>query len=136
MDVHVKCANLILDLLNNAGSNAEIKGLDRCLLAGRISHPSQAKVPDLPSSWKNQPYVFMSPDFCNFMHAVMEFFLLLLFLLVTLAAYMSSPCHIELILSEKEEPETQFKKSSGGSSGNDIDSDKYKMLTASTLGYV
>lgn len=44
---------------------------------------------------------------------------------------MSSPCHIELILSEKEEPETQFKKSSG----NDIDSDKYKMLTASTLGY-
>lgn len=35
--------------------------------------------------------------------------------------------HIELILSEKEEPETQFKKSSAGSSGNDIDSDKYKM---------
>lgn len=45
---HVKCAFFILDLLNNAESNDEIKGLYRCSLAGRISHPSQAKAPDLP----------------------------------------------------------------------------------------
>ncbi|KAK9931023.1 hypothetical protein M0R45_018319 [Rubus argutus] len=71
---HVKCAFFILDLLNNAESNDEIK------------------------------------------------------------AYMSSPCHIELILSEKAEPETQFKKSSLGMILIQ-NFRQVKMLIASTLGY-
>ncbi|PPS10529.1 hypothetical protein GOBAR_AA10112 [Gossypium barbadense] len=60
----VKSAKFILDLLKNAESNAEVKGLDVDAL--HISH-----IQDSES-----------------FHS----------------AYMSSPCHIELILSEKEEP--------------------------------
>ncbi|KAL2468600.1 60S ribosomal protein L17-1 [Forsythia ovata] len=62
------------DLLKNAESNAEVKGLDVDALY--ISHPgepgSKAKAPHIPCSWKNKPLCVIS-------------------------------CHIELILSQKEE---------------------------------
>ncbi|KAK8281956.1 hypothetical protein V6Z11_D09G277000 [Gossypium hirsutum] len=79
----VKSAKFILDLLKNAESNAEVKGLDVDSLI--ISHIQ------VNQAQKQRPY-------------------------------MSSPCHIELILSEKEEPvkkepETQLapRKSKGAS---------------------
>ncbi|XP_022889917.1 60S ribosomal protein L17-2-like [Olea europaea var. sylvestris] len=65
----VKSANFILDLLKNAESNAEVKGLD---------------VDSLYIKKKKRKQILM----IDVLHA----------------AYMSSPCHIELILSEKEEP--------------------------------
>ncbi|URD95734.1 60S ribosomal protein [Musa troglodytarum] len=61
----VKSARFILDLLKNAESNAEVKGLDVDALY--ISHIQ------VNQAQRQRPY-------------------------------MSSPCHIELILSEKEEP--------------------------------
>ncbi|CAI9767370.1 unnamed protein product [Fraxinus pennsylvanica] len=72
----VKSANFILDLLKNAESNAEVKGLDVDSLY--ISHiqVNQAR--------KQRRRTYRAHGRIN--------------------PYMSSPCHIELILSEKEEP--------------------------------
>ncbi|KAL6177624.1 hypothetical protein ACLB2K_049149 [Fragaria x ananassa] len=72
----VKSAKFILDLLKNAESNAEVKGLDVDSLF--ISHiqVNQAR--------KQRRRTYRAHGRIN--------------------AYMSSPCHIELILSEKEEP--------------------------------
>ncbi|CAA6653652.1 unnamed protein product [Spirodela intermedia] len=95
-----KSAKFILDLLKNAESNAEVKGLDVDTLY--ISHiqVNQARNRDAG------PTALMGGS---------------------TVTYMSSPCHIELVLSEKEEavqkePETQLatrkpKKSSALRSG-------------------
>ncbi|CAL9101362.1 unnamed protein product [Musa acuminata var. zebrina] len=80
-----KSAGFILDLLKNAESNAEVKGLDVDALY--ISHIQVNQAP------KQRRRTYRAHGRIN--------------------PYMSSPCHIELILSEKEEsvkkePETQI----------------------------
>ncbi|KAK8659506.1 hypothetical protein V6N13_029706 [Hibiscus sabdariffa] len=94
----VKSTKFILDLLKNVESNAEVKGLDVDAL-----HISHIQV--------NQAQKHRRRTYCA--HGRIN-------------PYMSSPCQIELTLSEKEEPvkkepETQLaanksKKSSGASS--------------------
>ncbi|KAK5805309.1 hypothetical protein PVK06_032962 [Gossypium arboreum] len=91
----VKSAKFILDLLKNAESNAEVKGLDVDSLI--ISHIQ------VNQAQKQRRRTYRAHGRIN--------------------PYMSSPCHIELILSEKEEPvkkepETQLapRKSKGASS--------------------
>ncbi|RVW52612.1 60S ribosomal protein L17-2 [Vitis vinifera] len=73
----VKSAKFILDLLKNAESNADVFERLGCGFSLRISHPGK------PSSEAKAPHI---P--CSWKNN----------------PYMSSPCHIELILSEKEEP--------------------------------
>ncbi|KAK4402656.1 60S ribosomal protein L17-1 [Sesamum angolense] len=72
----VKSAKFILDLLKNAESNAEVKGLDVDTLY--ISHIQ------VNQAQKQRRRTYRAHGRIN--------------------PYMSSPCHIELILSEKEEP--------------------------------
>lgn len=91
----MKSAKFILDLLKNAESNAEVKGLDVDSLI--ISHIQ------VNQAQKQRRRTYRAHGRIN--------------------PYMSSPCHIELILSEKEEavkkePETQLapRKSKGASS--------------------
>ncbi|CAL5372983.1 unnamed protein product [Camellia sinensis] len=72
----VKSAGYILDLLKNAESNAEVKGLDVESLY--ISHIQ------VNQAQKQRRRTYRAHGRIN--------------------PYMSSPCHIELILSEKEEP--------------------------------
>ncbi|URD78469.1 hypothetical protein MUK42_05409 [Musa troglodytarum] len=72
----VKSARFILDLLKGAESNAEVKGLDVDALF--ISHIQVNQAP------KQRRRTYRAHGRIN--------------------PYMSSPCHIELILSEKEEP--------------------------------
>ncbi|ESW35742.1 hypothetical protein PHAVU_001G261000 [Phaseolus vulgaris] len=72
----VKSAKFILDLLKNAESNAEVKGLDVDALY--ISHVQ------VNQAQKQRRRTYRAHGRIN--------------------PYMSSPCHIELILSEKEEP--------------------------------
>ncbi|GFZ17425.1 ribosomal protein L22p/L17e family protein [Actinidia rufa] len=72
----VKSAGFILDLLKNAESNAEVKGLDVDSLY--ISHIQ------VNQAQKRRRHTYRAHGRIN--------------------SYMSSPCHIELILSEKEEP--------------------------------
>ncbi|CAL5421142.1 unnamed protein product [Camellia sinensis] len=72
----VKSAGFILDLLKNAESNAEVKGLDVDTLY--ISHIQ------VNQAQKQRRRTYRAHGRIN--------------------PYMSSPCHIELILSEKEEP--------------------------------
>ncbi|MBA0768620.1 hypothetical protein Gotri_017411, partial [Gossypium trilobum] len=72
----VKSAKFILDLLKNAESNAEVKGLDVDSLI--ISHIQ------VNQAQKQRRRTYRAHGRIN--------------------PYMSSPCHIELILSEKEEP--------------------------------
>ncbi|XP_027153263.1 60S ribosomal protein L17-2-like [Coffea eugenioides] len=81
----VKSASFILDLLKNAESNAEVKGLDVDSLF--ISHIQ------VNQAQKQRRRTYRAHGRIN--------------------PYMSSPCHIELILSEKEEsvkkePESQL----------------------------
>ncbi|XP_027096230.1 large ribosomal subunit protein uL22y-like [Coffea arabica] len=81
----VKSASFILDLLKNAESNAEVKGLDVDSLF--ISHIQ------VNQAQKQRRRTYRAHGKIN--------------------PYMSSPCHIELILSEKEEsvkkePESQL----------------------------
>ncbi|CAN6702901.1 unnamed protein product [Malus baccata var. baccata] len=71
----VKSANFILDLLKNAESNAEVKGLDVDSLYVSHIQVNQAQ--------KQRRRTYRAHGRIN--------------------PYMSSPCHIELILSEKEE---------------------------------
>ncbi|KAA8528982.1 hypothetical protein F0562_033530 [Nyssa sinensis] len=71
----VKSARFILDLLKNAESNAEVKGLDVDSLF--ISHIQ------VNQAQKQRRRTYRAHGRIN--------------------PYMSSPCHIELILSEKEE---------------------------------
>ncbi|XP_078166975.1 large ribosomal subunit protein uL22 [Carex rostrata] len=80
-----KSARFVLDLLKNAESNAEVKGLDVDNLY--ISHIQ------VNQAQKQRRRTYRAHGRIN--------------------PYMSSPCHIELILSEKEEavkkePETQI----------------------------
>ncbi|KAL7619168.1 hypothetical protein Lser_V15G01119 [Lactuca serriola] len=80
-----KSAKFILDLLKNAESNAEVKGLDVDSL--HISHIQ------VNQAQKQRRRTYRAHGRIN--------------------PYMSSPCHIELTLSEKEEavkkePETQL----------------------------
>ncbi|XP_039811985.1 lysine-specific demethylase 6B-like [Panicum virgatum] len=72
----VKSARFILDLLKNAESNAEVKGLDVDTLYVSHIQVNQAQ--------KQRHRTYRAHGRIN--------------------PYMSSPCHIELILSEKEEP--------------------------------
>ncbi|KAB2624929.1 60S ribosomal protein L17-1 [Pyrus ussuriensis x Pyrus communis] len=72
----VKSAKFILDLLKNAESNAEVKGLDVDSLIVSHIQVNQAQ--------KQRRRTYRAHGRIN--------------------PYMSSPCHIELILSEKEEP--------------------------------
>ncbi|KAK6912976.1 Ribosomal protein L22/L17 [Dillenia turbinata] len=72
----VKSAKFVLDLLKNAESNAEVKGLDVDSLY--ISHIQ------VNQAQKQRRRTYRAHGRIN--------------------PYMSSPCHIELILSEKEEP--------------------------------
>ncbi|KAL4304439.1 hypothetical protein GQ457_10G026450 [Hibiscus cannabinus] len=72
----VKSAKFILDLLKNAESNAEVKGLDVDAL--HISHIQ------VNQAQKQRRRTYRAHGRIN--------------------PYMSSPCHIELTLSEKEEP--------------------------------
>ncbi|KAK7832521.1 60s ribosomal protein l17-2 [Quercus suber] len=72
----VKSAQFILDLLKNAESNAEVKGLDVDSLF--ISHIQ------VNQAQKQRRRTYRAHGRIN--------------------PYMSSPCHIELTLSEKEEP--------------------------------
>lgn len=72
----VKSAKFILDLLKNAESNAEVKGLDVDTLYVSHIQVNQAQ--------KQRRRTYRAHGRIN--------------------PYMSSPCHIELILSEKEEP--------------------------------
>ncbi|KAI6692169.1 hypothetical protein NL676_019879 [Syzygium grande] len=72
----VKSARFILDLLKNAESNAEVKGLDVDALYVSHIQVNQAQ--------KQRRRTYRAHGRIN--------------------PYMSSPCHIELILSEKEEP--------------------------------
>ncbi|OIW00637.1 hypothetical protein TanjilG_09118 [Lupinus angustifolius] len=72
----VKSAKFILDLLKNAESNAEVKGLDVDALY--ISHIQ------VNQAQRQRRRTYRAHGRIN--------------------PYMSSPCHIELILSEKEEP--------------------------------
>ncbi|KAH0461829.1 hypothetical protein IEQ34_009404 [Dendrobium chrysotoxum] len=72
----VKSAKFILDLLKNAESNADVKGLDVDALY--ISHIQ------VNQAQKQRRRTYRAHGRIN--------------------PYMSSPCHIELILSEKEEP--------------------------------
>ncbi|KAK8512794.1 hypothetical protein V6N12_030210 [Hibiscus sabdariffa] len=72
----VKSAKFILDLLKNAESNAEVKGLDVDALY--ISHIQ------VNQAQKQRHRTYRAHGRIN--------------------PYMSSPCHIELVLSEKEEP--------------------------------
>eukprot|EP00268_Persea_americana_P025954 TRINITY_DN252_c0_g1_i1.p1 TRINITY_DN252_c0_g1~~TRINITY_DN252_c0_g1_i1.p1 ORF type:complete len:184 (+),score=35.44 TRINITY_DN252_c0_g1_i1:132-683(+) len=81
----MKSAKFILDLLKNAESNADVKGLDTDTLF--ISHIQ------VNQAQKQRRRTYRAHGRIN--------------------PYMSSPCHIELILSEKEEsvkkePETQL----------------------------
>ncbi|KAJ6988771.1 60S ribosomal protein L17-2 [Populus alba x Populus x berolinensis] len=71
-----KSARFILDLLKNAESNAEVKGLDVDALY--ISHIQ------VNQAQKQRRRTYRAHGRIN--------------------PYMSSPCHIELVLSEKEEP--------------------------------
>uniref|UniRef100_A0A0D9XBR6 Ribosomal protein L22 n=1 Tax=Leersia perrieri TaxID=77586 RepID=A0A0D9XBR6_9ORYZ len=71
-----KSARFILDLLKNAESNAEVKGLDVDTLYVSHIQVNQAQ--------KQRRRTYRAHGRIN--------------------PYMSSPCHIELILSEKEEP--------------------------------
>ncbi|CAO2184405.1 unnamed protein product [Urochloa humidicola] len=72
----VKSAKFILDLLKNAESNADVKGLDVDNLYVSHIQVNQAQ--------KQRRRTYRAHGRIN--------------------PYMSSPCHIELILSEKEEP--------------------------------
>ncbi|KAF8399943.1 hypothetical protein HHK36_015815 [Tetracentron sinense] len=72
----VKSAKFILDLLKNAESNADVKGLDVDSLYVSHIQVNQAQ--------KQRRRTYRAHGRIN--------------------PYMSSPCHIELILSEKEEP--------------------------------
>ncbi|XVE92148.1 hypothetical protein REPUB_Repub01dG0072200 [Reevesia pubescens] len=72
----LKSAKFILDLLKNAESNAEVKGLDVDALY--ISHIQ------VNQAQKQRRRTYRAHGRIN--------------------PYMSSPCHIELVLSEKEEP--------------------------------
>ncbi|CAO2161225.1 unnamed protein product [Urochloa humidicola] len=72
----VKSARFILDLLKNAESNADVKGLDVDNLYVSHIQVNQAQ--------KQRRRTYRAHGRIN--------------------PYMSSPCHIELILSEKEEP--------------------------------
>ncbi|KAM3307754.1 60S ribosomal protein L17-1 [Capsicum chacoense] len=81
----VKSAKIILDLLKNAESNAEVKGLDVDSLYITHIQVNQAQ--------KQRRRTYRAHGRIN--------------------PYMSHPCHIELVLSEKEEsvkkePETQL----------------------------
>ncbi|KAL5229540.1 hypothetical protein ABZP36_028316 [Zizania latifolia] len=71
-----KSAHFILDLLKNAESNADVKGLDVDNLYVSHIQVNQAQ--------KQRRRTYRAHGRIN--------------------PYMSSPCHIELILSEKEEP--------------------------------
>lgn len=71
-----KSARFILDLLKNAESNADVKGLDVDALFVTHIQVNQAQ--------KQRRRTYRAHGRIN--------------------PYMSSPCHIELILSEKEEP--------------------------------
>ncbi|KQJ99107.1 60S ribosomal protein L17-2 [Brachypodium distachyon] len=71
-----KSAKFVLDLLKNAESNAEVKGLDVDTLY--ISHIQ------VNQAQKQRRRTYRAHGRIN--------------------PYMSNPCHIELILSEKEEP--------------------------------
>ncbi|KAM3256201.1 hypothetical protein ACQJBY_043541 [Aegilops geniculata] len=71
-----KSAKFVLDLLKNAESNAEVKGLDVDALY--ISHIQ------VNQAQKQRRRTYRAHGRIN--------------------PYMSNPCHIELILSEKEEP--------------------------------
>jgi len=71
-----KSAKFILDLLKNAESNAEVKGLDVDTLYVSHIQVNQAQ--------KQRRRTYRAHGRIN--------------------PYMSSPCHIELMLSEKEEP--------------------------------
>ena len=77
-----------------------------CGFTLHISHPSEpgteAKTPDIQGSWKNQPYV--CSIFKSWICVIVCFLNVNQNLLFVWPAYMSPPCHIELILSEKEEP--------------------------------
>ncbi|KAI4336591.1 hypothetical protein L6164_015101 [Bauhinia variegata] len=98
----VKSAKFILDLLKNAESNAEVKGLDVDALFVSHIQVNQAQ--------KQRRRTYRAHGRIN--------------------PYMSSPCHIELILSEKEEPvpkepETQLatsKKKSQALRSDDLNS--------------
>ena len=81
-----KSAQFVLDLLKNAESNAEVKGLDVDALF--ISHIQ------VNQAAKQRRRTYRAHGRIN--------------------PYMSNPCHIELILSEKEEP---VKKRAGDSVG-------------------
>ncbi|ONK77240.1 uncharacterized protein A4U43_C02F4520 [Asparagus officinalis] len=72
----MKSARFILDLLKNAESNADVKGLDVDALFVSHIQVNQAQ--------KQRRRTYRAHGRIN--------------------PYMSSPCHIELILSEKEEP--------------------------------
>lgn len=90
----VKSAGFILDLLKNAESNAEVKGLD--VEALYISHIQ------VNQAQKQRRRTYRAHGRIN--------------------PYMSSPCHIELVLSEKEEavkkePEMQVASSAKKSRG-------------------
>jgi large subunit ribosomal protein L17e len=82
-----KSCRFILDLLENAASNAEIQGLDTDSLY--ISHIQVNQAP------KMRRRTYRAHGRIN--------------------AYMSCPCHIELILSRKNE---NVKKASGGGKAN------------------
>ncbi|PIA51169.1 hypothetical protein AQUCO_01100183v1 [Aquilegia coerulea] len=84
----VKSAKFVLDLLKNAESNADVKGLDVDALYVSHIQVNQAQ--------KQRRRTYRAHGRIN--------------------PYMSSPCHIELTLSEKEEPvkkeaETQLTQS-------------------------
>ncbi|KAI8543960.1 hypothetical protein RHMOL_Rhmol08G0257900 [Rhododendron molle] len=88
----VKSAGFILDLLKNAESNAEVKGLDVDTLY--ISHIQ------VNQAQKQRRRTYRAHGRIN--------------------PYMSSPCHIELTLSEKEEPvkkEPEMQVASGTKKG-------------------
>uniref|UniRef100_A0A1I8EZM5 Large ribosomal subunit protein uL22 n=1 Tax=Wuchereria bancrofti TaxID=6293 RepID=A0A1I8EZM5_WUCBA len=84
-----KSAEFLLQLLRNAESNAEYKGLDTDHLA--IEHIRVQRAPKVRRRtyrcpWQNQSLAFSYKRF---------------------PAYMSSPCHVEVILSEKEKVVTK-----------------------------
>ncbi|KAK8537314.1 hypothetical protein V6N13_042247 [Hibiscus sabdariffa] len=103
----VKSAKFILDLLKNAESNAEVKGLDADALF--ISHiqVNQAR--------KQRRRTYRAHGRIN--------------------PYMSSPCHIELTLSEKEEPVKKEPETQLAASKSKKSSDIFSLTSLSAMDW-
>lgn len=103
-----KSAEFLLQLLRNAESNADYKGLDVDRLV--IDHIQVNHAPCLRRRTYrahgriNRELIIY---FITIISRILNNYFLIVTVLIFFSAYMSSPCHIEVILTEKEDVVTK-----------------------------